>query len=171
MRTQLLLTAIGLMAVAVTGIVPGHSFADDRPQEVLDLIADHQALVMKIRPLRYRVVAAASKDRDDRFGPESPPVRAEVKVATEESNTGAENRVPERLRHKDRSASDDDDRITDRLAALEKHARTERERVSRPDYGVGISEGDKELIDARKKLAALQREVAVLEREVDAQGR
>lgn len=141
---KLLLTAIGLTAVAVTGFVPGHPFADDRPQEVLDLIADHQALAMKIRPLRYRVVAAASKDRDERFGPESPQVRA---------------------------VSDDDDGITTRLAALEKSARTERERVNRPDYGVGISEGDKELIDARKKLAALQREVAVIEREVDAQGR
>ena len=147
MRTQLpklLLAAVGLTAVAGTGFVPGYAFADDRPQEVLDLIADHQALAMKIRPLRYRVVAAASKDRDDRFGAQSPQVR---------------------------TVSDDDDRITARLTALEKSARTERERINRPDYGVGISEGDQELIDARKKLTALQREVAVLEREVDALAR
>ncbi len=144
MRTQLpklLLTAIGLTAVAVTGFVPGYAFADDRPQEVLDLIADHEVLAMKIRPLRYRVVAAASKDRDDRFGSESPQVRA---------------------------VSDDDDRITDRLAALDKSASTERERVNAPRFGVDLAKRDKDIIDARKQLAALEREVAVLEREVDA---
>ena len=130
-------------AVGALAALPGYAFADDRPQEVLDLIEDHQALAMKIRPLRYRVVAAASMDRDDRFGPESPQARA---------------------------PSDDDDRITNRLAALDKSASTERERVNRPRFGVDLANRDKDIVDARKTLTALQREVAILEREVDALG-
>lgn len=165
--TRMLVTVVGLAAVAL----PTHAIAEDRPQEVLDLIAGHQALAMKIRALQDRVtIAAASEDRDGRFNSEAAPVRAKVKATTEESTSDAENRVPERLRHKDRAASDsdDDDRSKPRLAALDKSARTERERVNRPQYGVGLSKRHKDIISAQKQLSVLQREFAALEREINA---
>ena len=173
MRTQLsglVVAVVGLTAVALST----HAIAETRPQELLDLIAGHEALAMKIRPLQNRVVVAvASKDRDERFNPQSVPARAKVKVATDESNTDAEKRVPERLRHKDRAATggDDYDGVMARLSTLDKSARTERERVNRPKYGVGLSKDHKDIVSAQKKFSALQRELAVLEREIDALAR
>lgn len=59
MKTQLkkiLVTVFGLAALVLSTQV----IAEDRPQEVLDLIAGHQALAMKIRPLQDRVTIAAA---------------------------------------------------------------------------------------------------------------
>ena len=160
--TKLAVIIIGLIAVILLVLLPTRAIADSRPQEVLDLIADHEALAMKIRPLNDRVLV--------RFKPDGVPVRAKVKAATDESNNGAEARVPERLRHKDRAASDGDDygRIKVRLSALEKNTKSERERVMRPQFGADLSKRHKDIVDARKQLAALQREFTALEREVNA---
>lgn len=172
MRAQLTIPAViavVLAVVALLGLLPTSTAADKRPQEVLDLISAHEALAMKIRPLNDRVlVAAAPKESDQRFKPDGVPIRAKASVATDESNDGAETRVPERLRHKERAANDGDDhgRIKVRLSALEENARKERERVNRPQFGVGLSQRDaNEIADARKALAALEREFTALERE------
>ena len=131
----MLVTVIGLAAVALST----HVIAEDRPQAVLDLIAGHQALAMKIRPLQDRVtMAAASQERDSRFNTDGVPARADVKV---------------------------------RLSAFDTSARTERERIMRPKFGVGLSKRHKDIISAQKKLSALQRELAALEREINAQKR
>lgn len=117
--------------------------AQSRPQEVLDLAAAHQALAMKIRPLQDRIIIA-------RVPPK------------ESQSSGA--RVSERLRHKDRAATATDEygRLKVRFSALDKKARAERERVMRPNFGVGL----RGVAAAKKKLAALQREADALEREV-----
>ena len=153
----------GLVAVTVTGLLPNHAIAADRPQEVLDLIAGHQALAMKIRPLQDRVLTG--------FKPEGAPIRAKVNT-TDESGGEAPTSAPERLRHKDRAASSSDEhgRIKVRFSALEKNAKTERERVNRPQFGADLTRSKSEIADARKKLAALQREFAALEREVNSLG-
>jgi len=140
---KLFVVATGLAAIVVMGLFPARGVAQNRPSEVRDLIADHNALAMKIRPLQDRVLTATQPQ---------------------------EGRVPERLRHKDRAASDGDKygRIMVRLSALEKNARRERERVMQPEFGVGLSRKKSETADARKKLTAMQRELAVLERELNA---
>jgi len=153
---------MGLVAIALSTLHPARVLADSHPQEVLDLVAAHNALAMKIRPLQDRVTL--------RFKPEGVPVRAKAETATDEGNGSTESRVSERLRHKDRAVSGDDDytRIKARLEALEKNAKSERERVNRPGFGTDLRRGKSEIADARKRLAALQRELAALERELDA---
>ena len=171
---KLAVTIFGLTAVALLELVPTRAIADNRPQEVLDLIAAHQELAMKIRPLNDRVLIAAPKDDNEQFKPDGVPVRAKASAATLENNDSAEARAPERLRHKDRAANDGDDhgRIKVRFSALEENARKERERVNRPQFGVGLSQSDaNEVADARKALAALEREFAALQREEQAQRR
>jgi len=161
---KLAVVATGLAAIVVIGLFPARATAQNRPQEVRDLIADHQALAMKIRPLQDRVLTAtAPQDNSAGFKPDGVPVRAK-------GDATSEGRVPERLRHKDRAASDSDDygRIKVRLSALEKEAKVERERVMRPEFGAGLSRSKSETADARRKLTALQRELAVLERELNA---
>jgi hypothetical protein len=152
----------GVMAIALSALLPARVIADSHPQEVLDLIAAHESLAMKIRPLQDRVVV--------RFKPEGVPVRAKAEAAADEGNGNAESRASERLRHKDRAVSSDDDytRIKARLDALEKNAKTERERVNRPAFGTDLRRGKSEIAEARKRLAALQRELAALERKLDA---
>lgn len=142
--------------IAITGVM-----AEEHPQEVLDLIAAHESLAMKIRPLQDRVIV--------RFKPDGVPVRAKAETATDEGNGSAEGRVSERLRHKDRAASsnDDYDRIRARIESLEKKSKTERERVNRPHFGTDLRRGKSEIADARKRLAALQRELAALEQELN----
>ncbi len=165
MSTQpmnLAVVATGLAAIVVMGLFPARAIAQNRPQEVRDLIADHEALAMKIRPLQDRVLTArAPQEGSTGFKSDGVPVRAK-------GDAKSEGRVPERLRHKDRAASDDYGRIKVRLSALEKNAKRERERVTRPEFGVGLSRNKSDTADARKKLTALQRELAVLEREVNA---
>jgi len=161
MRTQLIrlavvLNIVGLMAVTISGLLPTLAQADSRPQEVLDLIAGHQALVVKIRPLHDRVQAPQQKKDSAGIKPDR-----------------AEKRAPETLRHKDRAVSSSDEygRIKVQLSAFEKKARAERERVNNPRFGVGLAKRDSKIADARKTLATLQREFAALERQEKALGR
>jgi hypothetical protein len=167
MHTQpikLTVLAFGLAAITLMGFLPASAIAQNRPQEVQDLIAAHEALAMKIRPLQDRVLTAtAPQEGSAGFKPDGVPVRAK-------GDAKSEDRVPERLRHKDRAASDGDDygRIKVRLSALEKNAKKERERVMRPSFGAGLDRSKSDTADARKALGALQRELAVLEREVKA---
>jgi len=166
---EIRLTAIafGLTAVTLVGFFPTNVAADARPQEVLDLIAAHEELVMKIRPLQDRVLVTAQKKDDQQFKPDGVPVRAKVSTKTDTSDS--DGRVPERLRHKDRAASDSDEhgRINVRFAALDENAKAERERVNRPQFGAGLTRGKSEIADARKALAALERELAILKREAN----
>jgi hypothetical protein len=195
---KLAVVAAGLAAIVMTGLFPARAIAQNRPQDVRDLIAAHEALAMKIRPLQDRVLTATAPQKGStQFNPDGVPVRAKGNATSGDSNPGSEGRAPERLRHKDRAATDSDDygRIKVRLSTLDKEAKAERERVMRPDFGAGLAARDgesgevrygdgrvgsrpptgaannsdaKEIADARKALAALQRELAVLEREVNA---
>lgn len=168
---KLSVVVTGLAAIVMMGLFPASATAQSRPQEVLDLIAAHKALAMKIRPLQDRVLTVtAPKEDSNQFKPDGVPVRAKSNATSGDSNPASEGRVAERLRHKDRAATDGDDygRIKVRLSALKKKAKAERERVMRPKFGVGLTRGKSESADARKKLTALQRELAVLEREVNA---
>jgi len=55
--------------------------AQSHPQEVLDLISEHDALAMKVRPLHDRVVSATKEDDGDTaFQPDGTPVRAKVTI-------------------------------------------------------------------------------------------
>lgn len=134
----------GLAAVTLIGLLSAGATAQQRPQEVLDLIAEHQALAMKIRPLQDRIAVAGKQNEDSAsFNPDGVPLRAKGSSATSDAGRGAEGRVAENLRHKDRAVAPGDDysRIRARLTALEKKAMAERERVNRPDFGAGLRSG------------------------------
>lgn len=151
-----------LLAILTT---PNPTAAQGHPQEVLDLIAGHEALAMKIRPLHDRVIVARSKSKKSgtAFKPDGTPLRAKAATGTA-SESGR--RVPEILRHKDRAATSGDDykRINAQISRLKKRAKAERERVNRPNFGAGL----RGVAAARKTLASLQREYAALERELTA---
>jgi len=146
---KLVIVAAGLAAVTLTGLLPASAIAQDRPKEVKNLISAHRTLEMKIRPLQDRVRMASST----RAG----------------GDTDAAGRVPERLRHKNRSMNDGADysRIKVQLSALEKKAKRERERVMRPSFGVSGAQSDKQIADARKALNSLRRELTLLERQLN----
>lgn len=145
-------------------LAPNAAAAPDRPQEVLDLVAGHKVLAMKIRPLHDRVLVQRSGDgkkSSSAFKPDGTPLRAKAATGAA-SSTGT--RVSERLRHKGRAATSGDEygRVKVKMISLEKRAKAERERVMRPKFGAK-GRGVKA---AKKKLAALQRELAALEKEV-----
>lgn len=128
-----------LIVIALAGLLPLRATAQGHPQEVLDLLAGYDALAMKVRPLQDRVVAAASSgDGSAGFKAEGVPVRAKAAADTASTDTAAEQRVSERLRHKDRAVPTGDDyaRVRARLAALEDKLRAERARISSPGFGV-----------------------------------
>lgn len=144
-RTSIVIA--GFAALTFASLHSGRAAADDHPQEVLELIAAHHALEMKIRPLQDRLVALAqSKASTTGFQSEGVPLRAKVNAASEEKTAEAEKRMPETLTHRDRatSAGDDYGRVKVRLSALEQEARAERERINRPDFGVGLRHADDE---------------------------
>lgn len=143
------------------------AISDEHPQEVLDLAAGYDALAMKVRPLQDRVVVASQQADNGQFRPEGAPIRAQGDAPSTGDETGAERRVPERLRHKNRAATDAAD-LQARLAALEKRVLAERERIMQPEFGAGMRGRRPPPEEARKKLEGLQREFAELEREVDA---
>lgn len=153
------------MLLLVSLLASGPTAAQGRPQEVLDLVAAHQALAMKIRPLHDRVLVARSKPKESgtAFKPDGTPLRAKAGTGTGTASESGR-RVSERLRHKGRAATSGDDygRIKVKMAALDKKAKAERERVNRPKFGAG----GRGVAAARKKLASLQRELAALEREM-----
>lgn len=154
------LAGVLLLSFVMSGLVTA---APDRPKQVLDLVAAHEALAMKIRPLHDRILVARSKNKKSgtAFKPDGAPLRAKAATGTA-SESGR--RTSERLRHKDRAVTSGDDygRIKVKMAALDKKAKAERERVNRPNFGVGL----RGVAAARKKLASLQRELAALEREM-----
>lgn len=127
-----------LAALTLTGLSPSDASAQSHPQEVLDLIGSYEALAMKVRPLKGRVVVASSAtDANAGFRPEGVPLRAQTATGTTGDNSAAERRAPERLRHKDRTASTDDDytSLTAELAALERETQSELERIRAPGFG------------------------------------
>ena len=137
----------GFAAITLTSLHSDRAAADDHPQEVLELIAAHHALEMKIRPLRDRLVALDQSNASTTgFQSEGVPLRAKVNAASEESAADADKRMPETLTHRDRatSAGDDFGRVKVRLSALEQKASAERERINRPDFGVDLRHGDDE---------------------------
>lgn len=142
-----ILSSVPIAAALLLALLfaPGGAAAQGHPQEVLDLVAAHEALAMKIRPLQDRIIIA--------------------RVPPKESQS-AGTRVSERLRHKGRAATATDEygRLKVKFSTLNKKARAERERVNRPDFGAGL----RGVAAAKKKLAALQREYAALERELAA---
>jgi len=133
-----------LAAFALTSLNSPGAAADEHPQEVLDLIAAHDALAMKIRPLQDRLASIAPTSDATVFKPEGAPVRAKANTGSEENKAAAEKRMPTTLTHRDRAASTGDDygRIKVRLSALAAKAKAERERVMRPDFGVGLRRGE-----------------------------
>jgi hypothetical protein len=134
------LVIVGFVALALTSLYPLCAAADEHPQEVLDLIAAHNALAMKIRPLQDRLEAAAPTNDATGFKAEGAPVRAKASTAGEENTADAEKRMPATLTHRNRAAGVGDDygRIKVRLSALAANAKAERERVMRPRFGVGL---------------------------------
>jgi len=146
-QQSLVIASAALAAIVLGGVWPARSNADSHPQEVLELVAAYDALAMKVRPLKDRVViASAPGAADSSFRPEGVPLRATTATSAEAGNAAAEQRVSENLRHKDRAApaADDYGRIKVRLSALEENARAERERISRPGFGVDLSRSDTE---------------------------
>jgi hypothetical protein len=146
------LVAGALAAAIAAGLLPTRVVAQDHPQEVLDLIAEHQALAMKIRPLQDRIVVArAAAENSERFKPEGVPLRASSDAATGDGSTAAESRISGTLRHKDRAATSGDDlgRISARLSALERQAMAERERINRPRFGLATAQSSREGGDVR----------------------
>jgi hypothetical protein len=128
------------MAVLTAQAIAVRAFAQSHPQEVLDLVAAHDVLEMKIRVLQDRVAAPSSAKGDSAsFNPDGVPIRAKGSATADGSSSGAEARLPERLRHRDRPTSGTDDyaRIRARLQLLEKKAAAERERISQPGFGAG----------------------------------
>jgi len=169
--SKLSATTVWFAAVTLAGLFPSSATAQNQPQEVQGLIAAHNALLMKVRPLQKRVVAAApATGSNEGFQPDGVPIRAKGSTSSGDSNSGADRRIPATLRHRDRTVSDSDEygRIKVRLAALEDNIRAERQRVSQP--GFGTRAGGKEIAAARKTLVALQKELGALEREVNASG-
>ena len=168
MRTQAKAMAILLLAATWSATAAAQS----HPQEVLDLIAQHEALAAKVRPLVKRVSDPDFAPEDTGFRPEGAPLRATVTTSNSGSGSATrsepEQRVPERLGHRDRAAASSDDaaRIATRLSALETQARTERERIMRPNFGGGTNA--RAIATARSRLAALQRELAAIENEINA---
>ena len=147
MSTQL--SRIIVFPALLTGILATHALAQDHPQEVLDLISAHEALAMKIRVLQDRV--SVPKSNETGFRPESAPVRAKVATEAETGTADAEKRIPETLRHRDRSAADPEGhgRINVRLTALAQDATAERERINRPEFGAGTRRVERESGDIR----------------------
>lgn len=144
--SRILSSVLKAAAFVIAFQLPTAALAQDsHPQEVLDLVATHQALAMKIRPLQDRIIVRRVPPKDSQ---------------------SSDTRVSERLRHKNRAATSTDEfgRIKVQFLKLEKEARTERERVMRPDFGSGL----REVAAAKKKLASLQRRYAALERELTA---
>jgi hypothetical protein len=195
------LVAVVLAAVTSIGLPPAPVTAQDHPQEVLDLIAAHKELAMKIRPLRDRVIALAPVYEKT----EGASLRAQSSDETRRSNPAADRRVSETLRNRDRAVlgSDEYDRIEGRLADLEEKAEEELGRISIPGFGlrslqrnrqsgetrfgdgaqgarppsdatdqpelrVGGNTDNEAIADARRALAALERELTALIRGVDA---
>lgn len=154
---------VALAAVGIATSFWSAAMAQSHPQEVLDLVAAHNALAMKIRPLRDRIAAAEQDNAETVFNPEGAPVRAKVAAAADQGTSQSESRVTERLRHKDRAVAMDKENLMARLTTLETKARKERERINRPNFGVGLDA--RAMADAQKKLRDLQREFAVIERE------
>lgn len=127
-----------LAALSLIGLCCSRAPAQSHPQEVLDLIDSYEALAMKVRPLQDRVLVASSETGSSAgFQPEGVPLRAQVATATTGGDSAAESRVTERLRHRDRAASSDEDRrrVIARLSALEQKARSELERIRVPGFG------------------------------------
>jgi hypothetical protein len=127
-----------LIAVLTTQVIAVRVFAQSHPQEVLDLMTAHDALEMKIRALQDRAAApSSSQGNSASFNPDGVPIRATAGAAADDSSRGAEARIPDRLRHKDRATNSSDDyaRIRARLQLLDKKAATERERLSQPGFG------------------------------------
>ncbi len=159
--------AFAIGCVLVLSAMTQGAQAQDRPQEVRDLIAAHDALAMKIRPLHDRVIVARpKKEKSTGFKPEGAPLRAKVGTASSE-NTGG--RASERLRHKDRAATSGDEygHLKVQFLALEKKAKAERERVNNPKFGVGLR-AVLNINAARGVLAGLQLDLAAIEQETAA---
>jgi hypothetical protein len=76
------------------------------------------------------------------FKPDGAPIRAKVSTTSGDSETQAERRVSERLRHKDRTASDPDayGRIKVQFAALNRKIDAELERIHEPGFAVRAEE-------------------------------
>jgi len=165
-------------AVAVLiciGFATPRASAQDHPQEVLDLVSTYQALGMKVRPLQDRVVIPANNDAG--FRPEGVPLRAGTS-ATTTSGPAAEQRIPETLRHRNRSTSAADvDAIRCRLATLDGEIQSEIRRISAPGFassparavnraGASNRVDPSAIATSRRKLAELEREYAAIEREI-----
>lgn len=146
---------VSIAIVAVTTLWSGPPWAQSHPQEVLDLIAGHQALAAKIRPLLDRVeMPKASSDDSAGFRPEGAPIRGTVATSNSSASSDPEQRVPERLRQRDRATTSSADdslaaRLAARLAALDAQATAERERVMRPEFGAGLNRNNATSGDVR----------------------
>lgn len=127
-----------LIAVFATQVVAFRVFAQSHPQEVLDLVSAHHAFEAKIRMLQDRAAAPSSGNGSGAsFNPDGVPIRAKASTTADDSIPGAETRIPDRLRHKDRATNSSDEyaRIRARLQLLAKQAAAERERISQPGFG------------------------------------
>lgn len=137
--------------ILLTTLWAAEAPTQSHPQEVLDLISGHQALAAKVRPLLDRVeMPKASSDDSTGFRPEGAPIRGTVDAPNSGSRSDPEQRLPERLRHRDRAAtSTAADRLAARLEALDAQAKAERERVMRPEFGVDLNRSNAGSRDVR----------------------
>jgi len=161
---KMAVTVTGIAAVTLMSVLPVDAIAQSHAQEAKNLISAHKAMEMKIDSLQDRVrMASVRRQNNSGFG------RDDMSGRT--NGGGSSNgRIPERLQHKDRAASDGGDysRIKADLSAFEKKAKRERERVMRPSFGTDRAQSEKEIANARRALNALQRELSVLERQLTA---
>jgi len=83
MTTRTSIVPLVILAVTVSlSAGSEYAVAQSHPQEVLVLIAGHDALAMKVRPLHDRIAMAAKQDDGDiAFQPDGTPVRAKAAVA------------------------------------------------------------------------------------------
>jgi len=135
--SKLCIARVMLAVTVLAASLPGRVAAQSHPQEVLDLVAAHEALAMKIRPLQDRIVVSAAPQAGTAgFNPEGAPIRAKGSTTTDDAATGAENRSAETLRHRDRAAAPEPGGLGARLSAFAEKARVESERISQPGFGL-----------------------------------
>lgn len=175
----LLVAPLMLVALSLAATAPDAASAQERQ---VRLAADDT--LQAVSGFRARLKALEEKAAS--FKPEGRPLRA--KVDTTSGGSSAEKRIPARLTHRDRAATDDWKMthlaairaLHARVNALEKEARGHEmghnldmppamaakkktgrsagERVNNPSFGAGLS----------KKSQALERDIAALEREARA---
>ena len=174
-RLNIISTAIFL--AALFGIHAASHAHDSHPQEVLDLISAYEELAMKVRPLQDRVVVRHVEEDKAGFKPEGAPIRAKVSTADADEHGRIKVRFAtlkkqvetelERI-HKPGFAERTDESTTVVFGDGRHGSRLPAGKTQQGGLRHGSGADPKVIAEARRKLAALQREYSVLQRQVKA---